>query len=192
MLTDRTVFVTGLLDSTTDRCLFYQQGGQFAGFWLYQWDDDDIYLILRDNDGTVFSDSGAFLSASTWFSLCITLDTTADLLKLYVDGTEEMSIDISTAVDKTILSQVVVGDTQGSEGNAAAKIWTHLGETRGVGLTVLDGKIGEVAYASGVVLTASEVSDLHDVWLNGDSGAVNTAPHRYYLQHLVTPKSYVI
>ena len=101
-----------------------------------------------NNSGTFFDiDSAGTISTATWYHVAVVLDASAETLELYVDGSSEGSVSVSTAApwNITSISTPSIGSREISDGN-------FTGDD-------MDGRLDNVRLYSDA-LTSAEVTEL--------------------------------
>lgn len=179
---DQSHFIAFYLDTNAADQLIYQQGGKGAGFFLYTYGSDSkLYLNLTD--GTVNNSGSVAISASAWHSVLIVQDDASDLVTVYVDGSLAFTVDISSLSAKAYNRDFFAfGDAQAEGSHDAYNVRIHTGaQWTAADGKILDGKIDESAHFSAVVLSSTNASDLHDVWLNVPGTQVESGVNAYDL-----------
>ena len=101
-----------------------------------------------ENSGTFHvKDSAATISTATWYHVALVLDASAETMELYVDGSSEGSVSVSTAApwNITSISTPSIGSRELADGNFTADD--------------MDGRLDNVRLYSDA-LTSAEVTEL--------------------------------
>lgn len=187
---DRSFFVAFKVDTLSADQLIYQNGGTAsAGFALYIYgSDSDLYLNYWQSANVHYNNASA-LTAGTWHTVTCVQDDANDNFHVYVDGSLSFTVDISgLASAANNPAFVCVGAARGSQ-SGSRSVRIHTGTTWSSTVSEFDGLIGEVAYASNVVLTSTEVQELHDAWAGTAGNSTNLASESGTDASTVTEKS---
>lgn len=154
-------------DLTNDQQVIWQIGGRNGGVFIYITSSGDVYLNISNGSGLNYSGIFTGLTEAAWGSIGFVQRDSADEIDLYTNGSNVATIDISSVTSETMRSTLVIGSAQGNGSASNDRVRKHDNGVISLANSAFDGAIERVSYFSGVELTDTQMSDLHDEWLNG-------------------------
>lgn len=161
-------------DLTNDQQVIWQIGGRHGGVFIYITAAGDIRLNISNGSGLNYSGIITGQTEGSWGSIGFVQRDSANEIDLYSNGSNVATIDISSVISKTMQSTLVIGSAQGNGSISNDRVRKHDNGVISLANSAFDGAIERVSYFSGVELTDTQMSDLHDEWLNGASSDDHT------------------
>ncbi len=171
---NRSVFVAFKSDdNTAGPHVIWIQGGGTAGNFAIYIQDSNIYGGYGQASGLRTFASTTAPATGSFHTAALVQDNTAEELYFYLNGSQVgTALDVSSIGTGNTASLVVLGCAQGSSTNSEHRLLNHDGNPFRDDRSEFDGVIDEAVYFSDIVLTSTQINDLHDVYLNGSGTTV--------------------